>query len=320
MRTVSSRKSRKMFIPKHLGNHRFLLLLLAAGWVACTSLPAGGQTAVLAQVLSGPVQTTSTPKAAPAASPQVPAQSKLTAQPGAAATTPAANAALGATLPGPQAAAAPAPAATPALPFAAQPAAAPMVRRSATLANTDPSDAILDRLETQRLSVDFQNLPLEEALDDLRGSLKVNMVVYWPALQQLGITPTTPVTLMLKSAQADAVLDAVLGYAAAGKGVQLGWQVDKGVLEVNQKENLVERRYPRSYYVGDLMLPRSEGYGYFMGGGGYGNYGGSNMMGQGSYGQGSYGQGNNEMSNQFGGSGFNAVRGTQGMGRPALGG
>jgi hypothetical protein len=181
------------------------------------------------------------------------------------------------------------------------------------------SKAVFQTLDSKRMSIDYQEMTFRDVIQDLRSQLGINLIVYWPSLQQSGIDGDSLITLRLDNVPAEKVIDAVLAYASSGAAEKLAWNVDKGVLEIDVEGKLKEPYVVRDYYVADLAAQQSSmmgmgGMGYggmgMMGGMGYGGMGGMGMMGMGGYGGGGRG---------FGYSGYGGGYGRGGYGRGGYG-
>ena len=134
----------------------------------------------------------------------------------------------------------------------------------------------------QLISVDFRETTLDDALNELRAQLKINMVVYWPAITTAGYARTDPVTLKLEKAPGAKMLLAVLEYVSSGRPVKLDYEVDRGVVEINRSDQLVRRAVVKVYYIADLLQQRSSFYSSRLGVGGmFGSQQGSGRTGQG---------------------------------------
>ena len=194
------------------------------------------------------------------------------------------------------------------------------------------SEAVFQVLDSKRMSVDFQEAAFRDVIRDLRSQLGINLVVYWPSLQQSGIDEESLITLRLDKVPAEKVIDAVLAYASSGAAEKLAWNVDKGVLEIDVEDKLKEPYVVRDYYIADLASQQSSmmgmggmGYGGMgmkggmggmgMGGMGMGRMGGMGMgmggyggggrgFGYSGYGGGRYGRGGYGSSGRYGGGGY----------------
>ena len=109
------------------------------------------------------------------------------------------------------------------------------------------------------MSVDYEDLPLQEVLDDLRNRLGINIMVYWPAIENAGITREDTITLRLKHVLARRVIGLALQSVSIPGGANLGYTVAAdGVVEVNlQTERQRYKTYV--YYIADLLERRNGG-------------------------------------------------------------
>jgi hypothetical protein len=157
------------------------------------------------------------------------------------------------------------------------------------------TETVMRVLDSKRLSVDYQEVPFRDVMRELKSQLGINMIVYWPSIQQSGIDETDPITLRLTNVPAEKVIDAVLAYACSGAAEKLAWNVDKGVLEIDVQGKLKEPYVVRDYYIADLVAQQSSMMGMGgMGGGmgmGMGGMGGGMGMGMGGMGMGMGGRG-----------------------------
>lgn len=120
------------------------------------------------------------------------------------------------------------------------------------------TDSVFHILEQTSLSVDYLDMPLEQVIDDLRERLKINLVVYWPQITLAGYSRDDAITLQLNHVRAETVLESVLNYASGGKRQPLDFDVDRGVVAINLREKLPERKTVKVYYIGDIMQKRSD--------------------------------------------------------------
>ena len=127
-------------------------------------------------------------------------------------------------------------------------------QRSAT------TESVYQVLETQMLSVDYLELPLNLVIADLRDRLGINILVYWPSMILAGYSQDDLITLKLDDVRAETIVDAILNLASAGQPQKLGFEVDRGILAINLKQYLPEKETVVVYYVGDLMQKRSDAF------------------------------------------------------------
>jgi hypothetical protein len=84
--------------------------------------------------------------------------------------------------------------------------------------------------------VTLNNKNLNDALELLRATFKVNIVVNWGAVNDVGVDKTTPITIQLAHVSAPTALRAVL-MAAAGHNV-LGYTVRENVVTISTRSDL----------------------------------------------------------------------------------
>jgi len=133
-------------------------------------------------------------------------------------------------------------------------------RRPKSLVPKLPQRNIRTVLAQTEISVDYNDLALDDAIANLRAQLGINILVHWPALEQVGLYPDEPVTLQLKNVSARRVLELVLRNVGNAAPSRLGWQVSGGVLEIKPRKDLRQRRILRVYYAADLWSRASRGY------------------------------------------------------------
>jgi len=99
--------------------------------------------------------------------------------------------------------------------------------------------------------LDLADTELADAMDWIRQSLRMNVVVDWTALANVGIGKGTPVSLKLSGVTAAKALKELL--RAAGGAAPLAYEVDDGVITVSTKEHLASDTLIRVYDIRDLL-------------------------------------------------------------------
>lgn len=128
----------------------------------------------------------------------------------------------------------------------------PKTKKTAAVSSTQTKSA-LDILENTRISVDYENTGFRDVINDLRDQLNINIIVYWPELKWAGFSPDDNISIRLNKVPAEQVVAAVVAYLASGSSYQLGYQVDRNVLEIRLLENISQRQEVKVYYVADLL-------------------------------------------------------------------
>ena len=123
-------------------------------------------------------------------------------------------------------------------------------RSTAALASIPPARSIR--------AIDFDRTELAEVVEFFRGLTGLNFHVNWGALQEVGVTKDTLVTMKLRNARTDMVLDMLTEQLAeAGdKFRRVYWVVDKGVVEISTGIALNGRLRTETYDLGDLVVSR----------------------------------------------------------------
>ena len=113
--------------------------------------------------------------------------------------------------------------------------------------------AVLSSLEDKRIPVDFSDNNLEDVLSFVAQVANIEMDIDWPALEDIGVNPETPVSLRLTSVPLDTVLDRVLDKAST-PDFPAGWAVTDGVLTIASDEVLRRNTVLEIYDIRDLLI------------------------------------------------------------------
>ncbi len=167
-------------------------------------------------------------------------------------------------------------------------------------------EALIERLETTRTTVDYAPEDLVKVIDELREKHGLNVQISWSVLDAAGIRKDRRVELRLKDVPLSVLLDNIVREIDASGGTLLGWAVDRGVVIITNRAALDRQTLLRAYDVRDLIesgyairrfastpslglattgrewvggdaTPKVEGKGF--GGGGGGGGGGGNIFG-----------------------------------------
>ncbi|HEX7009149.1 MAG TPA: hypothetical protein VF184_04150, partial [Phycisphaeraceae bacterium] len=103
------------------------------------------------------------------------------------------------------------------------------------------------------LPVNFQAVRLANVIDFLRSTTELNFFVNWPALQQAGVEPDTPITLQLTSVPADQVLRLVLQQVST-EFDPVGYSIIDGVVTISTERDLKRTTDTRVYDIRDLLV------------------------------------------------------------------
>jgi len=115
-------------------------------------------------------------------------------------------------------------------------------------ARVAPESALGRRLP----DVKFNQVTLEDAVDFLRDVSGANIHVNWRALEGLGVTRQTPVSMQLSDVPMRRVLRSLLDEC--GGPNQLTYYVDEGVIEITSREMADSQLITKVYPVEDLVV------------------------------------------------------------------
>jgi len=99
------------------------------------------------------------------------------------------------------------------------------------------------------ITVDFQNTPLEQVIDDLRTMSGVNIVPEYKALSDDGISLKQPLQLKVENVSLKSVLNMLLRQAG------LTHMIKDGVLQVTTESRAKGKLEQRTFSVADLVVP-----------------------------------------------------------------
>lgn len=113
-------------------------------------------------------------------------------------------------------------------------------------AKTDAIQEIESQLVV-KMPADFKEVPLEDFLGGLSEKSKVDFYLDKTALEEVGVSESTPITIQLKSIRIDKLLDLILGQ------LDLAWLPRDGFVLVTSKEKLENTLETRVYNCRDLI-------------------------------------------------------------------
>lgn len=123
----------------------------------------------------------------------------------------------------------------------------------AELALSGEDQRVLARLERDRISPEFQNDRLEDAIEFVRTVAKVNVDVNWRSLEEVGVTRDTPVSLRLDGVRPKLVLERVL-RKVSDPVAPAGWSVKDGIVTIASRSMLDRDVKTMVYDVRDLLV------------------------------------------------------------------
>ncbi len=106
---------------------------------------------------------------------------------------------------------------------------------SATRPTTAPAPAPAkgdDPLERRLPQVRFDETPLQDAVDYLRDQSELNIIIDWPRLEQIGITPEAKVQARLRNVPVSKCLDVLCAQQVTSGRDHAAWVFDRGVVTI----------------------------------------------------------------------------------------
>jgi hypothetical protein len=119
----------------------------------------------------------------------------------------------------------------------------------ATSPSREETEAEIAHLLGQRISVDFKDQPLKQAVNDLRNVTGLNLVLDLPALEAESIDLDRPITMHLDNVTVKAVLNLVLHHA------HLAYVIQDDVVRVTTKTRARGKLVVNTFPVDDLVSP-----------------------------------------------------------------
>jgi hypothetical protein len=108
------------------------------------------------------------------------------------------------------------------------------------------------QLATVLPEVHFRDTPLRDAVADLRAQSGTNLVVEWPVLESLGISPDMPINLRLRDVTLDKALSVLADYVTSGSDTSLEYTASGDAIVITTSEGLAGHVYGRVYDLRDL--------------------------------------------------------------------
>jgi bla regulator protein BlaR1 len=152
-------------------------------------------------------------------------------------------------------------AAAPSSPAASRPAATSVAatQQSADAAGEDPHYvAMLAQLQRRLPEINFQQIPLADAIDFLREVTGANIDVGWKAFEGAGLDRNEPVTLRVRNVTFEQVLRQLCRQMGGGHA-NAGFTVDGGVILISTVDDLAKSGRSRAYDVADLLTAAGPG-------------------------------------------------------------
>ncbi len=117
----------------------------------------------------------------------------------------------------------------------------------------DPHVLAIESKLKDRVSINMDKQPLSEAITFLQNYTGLNIVLDPKALGEEGLTSSSPVSLNVNQVSLKTVLKLLL------KPLGLTYRLEDDVVLVTSPQADQSQTYPKTYYVGDLIMPPDRG-------------------------------------------------------------
>ncbi len=116
----------------------------------------------------------------------------------------------------------------------------------------NPKTLAVETKLREPISVNFDKQPLGEAMAFISNYTGVNITIDPKALSDEGLTSSTPVSLNLANVSLKTVLKLML------KPLGMNYTIEEDVLVVTNNQASSQETFTNTYYVGDLIVPKSK--------------------------------------------------------------
>jgi type II secretory pathway component GspD/PulD (secretin) len=113
----------------------------------------------------------------------------------------------------------------------------------------DPKVLAIESKLKERISMNMDKQPLSEAITYLQNYTGLNIVLDPKALSEEGLTSASPVSLAVNQISLKAALKLLL------RPLNLTYKVEDEVVLITSAQASQAQTYPKTYYVGDLIMP-----------------------------------------------------------------
>ncbi|MCC5821725.1 MAG: hypothetical protein LAT64_00385 [Phycisphaerales bacterium] len=120
-------------------------------------------------------------------------------------------------------------------------------------AETEMDRAVLATLRDTRLPIELNNNAFEDVVDFIANTARIDIDVDWESLADIGVDPDSPVTLRLRSATLETVLDRVVARVS-DRNLPAGWAVQDGIVTIASDEVLRRNTVLEIYDIRDLLF------------------------------------------------------------------
>ncbi|MBK9187783.1 MAG: hypothetical protein IPM33_02405 [Phycisphaerales bacterium] len=129
-------------------------------------------------------------------------------------------------------------------------------QRGTNEAFTDSAEnrRVLSVLDSRRIPVSFNDVPLGNVVDFIRGVTQLNVDVDWASLEEVSISRDDTVTLNLTNVSLRTALDRALERVSKDTEAAAAWAVQDGVLTIASKSVIARNKALVIYDIRDLLI------------------------------------------------------------------
>ena len=120
-------------------------------------------------------------------------------------------------------------------------------------AESETDRAVLETLRNTSLPVELNNNAFEDVVGFISSTARIDIDVDWDSLADIGVDPDTPVTLRLRNATLETVLDRVVARVS-DRLLPAGWAVQDGIITIASDEVLRRNTVLEIYDIRDLLF------------------------------------------------------------------
>jgi Flp pilus assembly secretin CpaC/tetratricopeptide (TPR) repeat protein len=120
-------------------------------------------------------------------------------------------------------------------------------------AESEQDRAVLATLRDTRLPIDLRDNAFEDVIAFVSSTARVDIDVDWESLADIGVDPDSPITLSLRSASLQTVLDRVVARVS-DPTLPAGWAVQDGIITIASEEVLRRNTILEIYDIRDLLF------------------------------------------------------------------
>ena len=120
-------------------------------------------------------------------------------------------------------------------------------------AESEMDRAVLATLRETSLPINLTDNAFEDVVEFISSTARVDIDVDWDSMADIGVDPDTPITLRLREASLETVLDRVVARVS-DRALPAGWAVQDGIITIASDEVLRRNTVLEIYDIRDLLF------------------------------------------------------------------